>query len=757
MAVILPYQPTGALRLRPEFQTKVQFEERGSEHRTPFADQIRYRIGYRVRPEDQDLQAFRKSLEDLRTQRVKVPDWVSGTKLTALAAIGATTLSVDSLPRDWNVNEVIISLDDQNYEVATLSALPSGTTINLSSGLAANWPGGTAVYPLRSGVLENLPELQGISSSMSDAEISFVEDYGNQFTKGVFKVASQFRGRPILDLNPDFKSPIESFEDRVNPVALGFGNSSLISESDITIRRHNLQYLMEETEAEQLIGVFAQSLGRARSFWLPSSRSNWRLGEDVAIYGSTLKLEQDGFRERWENRDSDKFLAVVTDGVVTPVEVYNVESSGGFDVVHLKDQLKVAADKETTMVCELSLVRFSSDALEINYQAITSSTATISMVEVPFEYEGKGEISSRFESVSATGTFQSLPEALSREITVVNSGTNGLDIRRVGSTEILKLPGNHAITLSCSSPSEYELRRTDLIATGISIGLIVEALNEEHPAWLYEFTAVVSPSNFATKRLTSYHRELVAGGETFAAGNLTHSRIQRTSRLEGSSLTIDAIIQNSSDPLWSMVEETNPEHVKVTVYETKAYAPATSQVLYEGVISKVANPEKDRLTLSLKDQDEFGEFQMGRNKLCQRCVVSLFSQACGLQEADLQETGSIVAISSSSDRWPIIDCSLSGSRTAQFFRGGKVTVGNEVRSVSFVEKIGSNFRLYLTFPFKAAAVSGVITVTAGCDKAFPTCQGFGNTENFRAAPYLPPENPTLKALEIPQQNVGGKK
>lgn len=757
MSVVFPYQPSGLVRLQCEYQTQVQFEDRGSEHRVPFADQIRYNLRYQLLPEDEQLQDLRKALEDLRDNRVKVPDWTSGTFLTATAAESATSLSVDSLPRDWNVKEAILLGEDLSYEVVTLSQLPSGSTVSLATGLDAEWPDGTPVLPLRAGILKSLPRLQGISSSLSAVELEFQEDYGNQLTTGAYKLPGQFKGRPILSLSPDFDGPIESYDDRVEPVTLGFGNPDLITETEITIRRLSHQYRLGQVQAEQLVGVFAQSLGRVRSFWLPSFRSQWRLAEDVVQFGSTLKLEQDGFLGRWENRDSDKFLAIVVDDVVSPVEVYKVESSGGYDVVYLKDQVLKAVYKETAIVCELNLVRFSSDILELRYESATTASATVSAIELPFEYEGKGEVTSRFDTVTAGATYVTLPKGICRQVSIVNTNPNDLEIRRVGTTESIALSGEYALPLSCSSAAEFELRRRDQISTGLSVELIIESLNEEQPAWLYLLEAAVTPSDFTTRRLTSYHRDLVAGGQTFSAFNLNHSSVNRTSRLESQNLTIDAVVKDAGDQLWDLIEESNPTLIKVSIYETKAFDPATDQLLYKGIISQVSNPSKDRLRFALKEQNELQDYRLGRGKLSQRCIVNLFSTPCSLLESNFQETGTIVSVGESSDGWPIIDCSLSGSQAVDFFRGGKAIVGNERRAVAFAEEIGSNYRLFLTIPFAEAAVSGAITVTAGCDKSFLTCQAFSNTANFRGAPYLPLENPTLEALEIPQQNIGGKK
>ena len=141
-----------------------------------------------------------------------------------------------------------------------------------------------------------------------------------------------------------------------------------------------------------------------------------------------------------------------------------------------------------------------------------------------------------------------------------------------------------------------------------------------------------------------------------------------------------------------------------------------------------------------------------------KTIDDSFFCGCTLLETNFQETGTITAISTDEDGWPVVECTLTGSRAAGWFTGGKVTIGNEVRSVADDIRDGSTVILRLTLPFKNAEVSDSITVTAGCDKAFGTCDTkFSNIENFGGIPYMPDENPTLKAMEVPEQDLGGKK
>jgi uncharacterized phage protein (TIGR02218 family) len=124
------------------------------------------------------------------------------------------------------------------------------------------------------------------------------------------------------------------------------------------------------------------------------------------------------------------------------------------------------------------------------------------------------------------------------------------------------------------------------------------------------------------------------------------------------------------------------------------------------------------------------------------CDADLGDARCGvnLTLATYKGTGTVLTAPSRQR----FTASGLGSYTAEFFNGGLVTWTsgpNNGRKIEVMRHTlsGSTATIELWLPAgKTIGVGNTFTITAGCDKTFPTCKTkFNNALNYRGFPYIP--------------------
>jgi hypothetical protein len=98
-------------------------------------------------------------------------DDLARTTLSAAAASGASTITVDSITGITNADTLLIELDDGTFEEETVNGAPSGSTVTLTSTLASAAASGNAVFAYASRAQRPQRILEATRRDTSDHEI----------------------------------------------------------------------------------------------------------------------------------------------------------------------------------------------------------------------------------------------------------------------------------------------------------------------------------------------------------------------------------------------------------------------------------------------------------------------------------------------------------------------------------------------------------------------------------------------------------
>jgi len=120
------------------------------------------------------------------------------------------------------------------------------------------------------------------------------------------------------------------------------------------------------------------------------------------------------------------------------------------------------------------------------------------------------------------------------------------------------------------------------------------------------------------------------------------------------------------------------------------------------------------------------------------CQVPLYSDSCGVTQADYTYEGIVTAVSGYT-----VTAAVFGGQNYGYWVGGPVTARGATRLV--IAHSGDTVTLSDTIP--NLAVNDTLVAYAGCDRTFNTCDGrFGNRANFRGQPHIPNLTPNLQGV-----------
>ncbi len=273
------------------------------------------------------------------------------------------------------------------------------------------------------------------------------------------------------------------------------------------------------------------------------------------------------------------------------------------------------------------------------------------------------------------------------------------------------------------------------------------------PVFLYEFRRGEN-----TWRFANYGADIVAGGHTWAAADITHGEISSGLDMVGDELSVQVATDDPDHPLRLYLDRAAMELTTLSVYRTDADSLLVDldAPVFTGRAKRIPFRKKGVIDLSVSTLFRLSEEAVPRLIIQRTCNHRLFDGGCGLSESAFTTAGLLVAVNSGDP--PYVEASEWGAKAAaegdlNWFALGKVKVGMEVRLC--VGQDGN--RLYLNAPFRSSTLGGVATATPGCDKRVGTCVGkFDNLGGHAGFPFIPSANPQLEELTTPEPNMGKK-
>lgn len=260
----------GGILERLEWLTDVLTSSSGAEQRRSLRLSPRRSLEVTINPTQNERSFVDLLLHRLGSSDWLFPIWFDKARLAASVEAGDERITFDNTYREHGVGGLAILYKDAwTWEVVSIGG-QDVNGLDLDVPLDADWPKGTAIYPLRQARLQNETELRALSSRVGESVLLWTMVEANEY----FAVmpGNLFEGVPVLVDAPNRSSDItvnhtRLAEDRDN-------NTGIPYRVDPTGRAFQVQSHSYMRHGRQAQSEFRSMLywlrGRQRAVWIPS-------------------------------------------------------------------------------------------------------------------------------------------------------------------------------------------------------------------------------------------------------------------------------------------------------------------------------------------------------------------------------------------------------------------------------------------------------------------------------------------------------
>lgn len=225
-----------------------------------------------------------------------LPLWHDIGKTTAGVVPTDVTIPMDTRWMEFEVGGLgVLYVNPFVHEVFEIDAI-TDTEITTVDGIAATWPKGTAVLPVRRVRLDPEVKLSNITSRVGGATMSFIVDSDNPLALDA-EPLTIYEGFPLMTLEPNRLDALETQFNRVmDELDLQIGRVHRYDEND---RSAQVQFYNWTARGREEHHKLRQSLyrlhGRQKGVWMPSFNQDIILSADLAAADTTASIENIGY------------------------------------------------------------------------------------------------------------------------------------------------------------------------------------------------------------------------------------------------------------------------------------------------------------------------------------------------------------------------------------------------------------------------------------------------------------------------------
>lgn len=222
-----------------------------------------------------------------------LPIWHDKAVLTALAAVGATTLALDTQYTEFqNCTVAALVRNEFDYELVEISGF-SDSSIDLAVGVSREWPAGTKIYPCKKVRVESQASGERHADRAFRARMRFQSlEKNDSNAEGLF---GEYLGNLVLIEEPNENGGV-SYEYNRKEYILDT-NVGLQQLSDVApfIHQNHAWFAKGRERAWRLRGLLYALQGMRRPIWIPSFFADFELAATAAAVDTVLTVLRCGY------------------------------------------------------------------------------------------------------------------------------------------------------------------------------------------------------------------------------------------------------------------------------------------------------------------------------------------------------------------------------------------------------------------------------------------------------------------------------
>lgn len=368
---------------RLEWLTDVMSSQTGAEQRiskrlTPRRGyELTLRIGY------QDRQFFDNMMMVYQSAEWLMPLWQDVTRLTAPAAIGDTTVFLDTTYREFVAGgfAIIKSKSALIYEVVKIQSV-APDSLSLISNNVRGWPAGSYIYPAASGVIDGDFNLTKQTDVWMDINMKLA--ITDRMDYAAAMPALQYLGLPVLNVRPDESDDLSNTYSRIVSILDGsFGKRKFFDAAGKSFVSQAYNWAVSGRDKNaQLRSLLYAFRGRVKPLWLPTFMQDFTLVADISSGDSVMTVKNSGFSTinvlqvgRQDVRIEMKDGTVLFKRILAYSAIDDDREAIGFDSEFTFD----ITPSDVRMISFMGVFRLDSDSIEINHDTDTNGLARVAV------------------------------------------------------------------------------------------------------------------------------------------------------------------------------------------------------------------------------------------------------------------------------------------------------------------------------------------------------------------------------------------
>lgn len=364
-----------------EFATDVLQSQTGFEQRRSLRIVPRRSISAGFLLYGKERQWFDNAMSRYSAARWWMLVFTDGQTLSAAVAEDAVRITCNTAHLDFTVDgQCVLYANPFTWELVTITGKDS-TGLDVEA-VAADWPVGTQLFPVRKMLLNEQPNLLRLSDNQTAFDATFYIDENCEWSATL--PAETYRDHPVYADKPNEVQELTHTAQRLLLVLDNIAARPV--RTDVANRQFNVrghQVLLENTAD---IGNFKKLLyalrGRQVAVWVPTHADDFTLKHSADIGATTLHVDNAAYT-RYAAHKPDIRIELVDGTAINRRITDSSEIDGNTEHLELDTPLPIAISPATvTRICFLMLMRLTSDTQTIKYITNSIAESQLTFVEV---------------------------------------------------------------------------------------------------------------------------------------------------------------------------------------------------------------------------------------------------------------------------------------------------------------------------------------------------------------------------------------
>ncbi|AAP95474.1 hypothetical protein HD_1574 [[Haemophilus] ducreyi 35000HP] len=291
---------------------------------------------------------------------------------------GDKTLSLATTGFDFYVGGRAVLMNGNKREMVDITGIEPDK-LEIKRSLLNRFDTSTVVYPLRSAVLTDMPQLTRLSDEVATAQIRLQIHEHNGYAADIRHLPT-YRGHPVLEPTSEWSEDITAQYLRlIKQLDNGTALPHYLDTAKNAFQLTNHRFLLDSIEAQhKLRQLFYYLRGRQKAIWVASSTSDLTLANDIVgknldielVYYTTCLLKQAGRQDiRIECTDGSVHYRRILAATVSNNQTERLALDG--EALNLKRE-------QVAKISFLTLSRLESDTIDWVHHTDTVASVTVS-------------------------------------------------------------------------------------------------------------------------------------------------------------------------------------------------------------------------------------------------------------------------------------------------------------------------------------------------------------------------------------------